>query len=165
MVKKTIIFFATLVIGAVCMDAFAVPSVRQLGTNASTNTEKNVALLPSLPKANPDAIRAAKLQPTKEVDDSARISLGSFRYKQPTPNNQSGGNSSGGNIGGSAGSITGNVQNAITGVVEAEPGNYVTDLSVGTGNKLEVTKSRVLVAPVFQGNSDTGSNAEIWVVR
>ena len=163
MVKKAIIFFATLMVSVVCVDAFAVPSVRHLGNNVSTNTtintEKNVTVLPSLPKANSEVVRSVKTQTVKESDDPARISIGSFRFKQLTPGeNQSGG---------SAGSVTGNggSSNAITGVIEKESGNYVTGLSVGSGNKLEVTKSRVLVAPVFQGNSDTGSNAEIWVVK
>ncbi len=168
MMKKTMIFFVALIVGVAYADAFAVPSVRQLGTNVSanttTNTEKNVAVLPSLPKANPEAARVAKTTQVavKEPDDS-RISvagaiktINSGRFKQPESYNQ---------VVGMVQKLEGNVENAITGVTESGNGNYVTGIAVGSGNKLEVSKTRVLYAPVFQGNSDTGSNAEIWVVK
>ena len=176
MVRKTIILFATLIVGASLTDAFAVPSVRQLGTNVSTNTEKPIAALPSLPKAsNPEVVRAVKTQ--TETDDTVRIpsigikTISSARIKQPVISSETQPVTSGVSeasfnaVADRVNALEQQSENALTGVTESGTGNYVTGVTVGSSNKLEVTKSRVLYAPVFQGSSDTGSNAEIWVVR
>ena len=48
---------------------------------------------------------------------------------------------------------------------ESGSGNYVTDVSVN-GNKLNVTKTHLLYAPVRNANSDTiTGDAEIWIVK
>lgn len=176
MVRKTIILFATLIVGASLTDAFAVPSVRQLGINVSTNTEKPIAALPSLPKAsNPEVVRAVKTQ--TETDDTVRIpsigikTISSARIKQPVISSETQPVTSGVSeasfnaVADRVNALEQQSENALTGVTESGTGNYVTGVTVGSSNKLEVTKSRVLYAPVFQGSSDTGSNAEIWVVR
>ncbi len=177
MVRKTIILFATLIVGASLTDAFAVPSVRQLGTNVSTNTEKPIAVLPSLPKAsNPEVVRAVKTQ--TETDDTVRIpsistikTISSARIKQPVipseiqPVTSGVSEASFNAVVDRVNALEQQSENALTGVTESGTGNYVTGVTVGSGNKLEVSKTRVLYAPVFQGNYDTGSNAEIWVVK
>lgn len=45
-----------------------------------------------------------------------------------------------------------------------EGGKYVSDVTVVDGNKLSVTKTNVLYAPVREGESTVGT-AEIWIVK
>ena len=177
MMRKTVVFLATLVFCISWADAFAVPSVRQLGTGVSTSTEKTVSVLPSLPKANPETARTVKAQVTKETENAARMPVANViknisSIKQPTI---SGGGQAG--ISGVSDSAFNDVirrvqaleaesNDAITGVNESGTGNYVSAVSVGSNNKLNVERTRLLYAPVRNEGSNTiVSDAEIWLVR
>lgn len=187
MLKNLMMFLAVSLIfsGAYLADANATPSVRQLGINVSNGTDKPVAaVLPSLPKTNPDVVRAAKVQVSeKDKDEGARIPTKAFKNIGVLKMSQSGGtpgSSSGAGQASASGvslasfnEVVGRVQaleseshNAITGVTESGSGNYVSGVSVGNDKKLNVEKTRVLYAPVRNAGSDTiVSDAEIWLIR
>lgn len=183
MLKKSIAFFAVLLIysGAYAVEAYAAPSVRQLGTGVSSSgAEKIISVLPSLPKSNSEATIALKSRTAKETEDTARIpvlssikTISSERIKQPII---SGGSVQPGTSGGVSetafNEVVGRVQaletesqNAINGVTESGSGNYVSGVSVDN-NKLNIEKTRVLYAPVRNEGSNTiVGDAEIWLVR
>lgn len=183
MLKSLIAFVSIFFMGAggVALDAYAVPSIRQLGTGVSTGAEKPVAALPSLPKTGSEVSRSVKIQTENESDDSARIpalssmkTISSARIKQPATSTSSSSQPATSGVSGSAfnevvdrvQALEANNQNVIKGVTESGTGNYVSNVSVGTNNKLKVEKTRVLYAPVRNdGSSAIVGDAEIWLVR
>lgn len=187
MLKKSIVFFAVwfVVSGAYAADAYASPSIRQLGTSVSSNTEKPVAALPSLPKATTEVVRAVKPQTDKDNEDPSRFpSIGSIktissaRIKQPATSATISGGSAQPVVSGvteaAFNEVVGRVQaletegqKAISGVTESGSGNYVSRVSFDSdNNKLTVEKSHLLYAPVRnEGSSAIVSDAEIWLIR
>lgn len=181
MLRKSIIFFAALTVSVSCMDAFAVSSVRMLGTNAAPSPEKTVSVTPSLPAKANTALQAksAKAPVVKNTvaEDSARLSgLGVIKTINTAKVKQQAAQYSNNTTPSSAGADEGlkarvealeqQNANAITDVVETGTGNYVSDVTVGSNHKLNVSKTRLLYAPVRNdGSSNVVSDAEIWIVR
>lgn len=185
MIRKSILFFAALTIFA-SVDAFAVASVKKLGTNSSSlNTAKPVATLPkaqvsgsmgeSLP-ARVATISAAKedagdVNPARlsaGVNSIKTISAGKLTSIVADGTSQyTGGGISQENFNRVVERIEAlESQNPVTDVVQKGAGNYVSDVELGENNKLEVTKTKLLYAPVRRGSNDAiVDSVEIWVVK
>ena len=187
MIKKVMI---SLFIVGITQSVFAVPSVKMLGNNklnsANVKPVTNVPTKNTGIKANNSRIgKITKLPTVKAVSttassDDARFpaisNVKSFNVvkniKPSAPVNTSVQPS---NTGVSEDTFNETVNriedlenktaNAVTDVVESEPGNYVTDIAVD-GNKLNVTKTKLLYAPVRNGTNETiTGDAEIWIVK
>ena len=174
-------FFAALTISVSCMDAFAVSSVKMLGNNVAPSAEKPVSITPSLPSRTNTAVQAKSVKAPvirdNLDDDSARLSgLGVIKTINTAKVKQQAAQYSNSTAPSSAGADEGlkarvealeqQNANAITDVVETGTGNYVSDVTVGSNHKLNVSKTRLLYAPVRnEGSSNVVSDAEIWIVR
>jgi hypothetical protein len=151
--KKSVLFLAVLTV-FVSLDAFAVASVKKLGTsNVSANPAKSAAVLPKA-QVGGGAIQAkAAVVPVGRgatTDANARLSAGVSSIKAISSGNLT----------------TIRPADVEIDVVESGTGNYVTDVSMRGDNKLGVTKTNLLYAPVRQGSSDTiVDTAEIWIVK
>ena len=181
MFKKILVLFAIVSLSA---NAFAVPSVKKLGKNTGLSVAKPVVTEKNTSSSNVQSKAVtAKVATTPTIKATANpdqtrfpaITVGkSFKtVKTPTltPNVPS--TNQPVNTGVSEqelDAITQRVealesQNVINDVSESGSGNYVTDVSVN-GNKLNVTKTHLLYAPVRNANSDTiTGDAEIWIVK
>lgn len=165
MMKKSILFFAIMAVFA-SVDAFAVASVKKLGTpNIATSTAKPVTVLPKTQVSVPttDSVRAkAATVPAGRVatagEANTRLSAGVSSIKAISSGSLSSLPSGGAGQQGTAG--------AITDVVTTGSGNYVTEVAMRGDNKLGVAKTNLLYAPVRRGTSDAiVDTVEIWIVK
>jgi len=185
MIRKSILFFAALTIFA-SVDAFAVASVKKLGTsNASLNTAKPTVVLPKaqVSASGSDVLsaRVAAAPAGKESagdSNAARLSAGVNSIKTISTGKLTSIVTDGAGQHSTTGVSQENFnraieriealesQDSITDVVQKGAGNYVADVELGENNKLEVTKTKLLYAPVRRGSSDTiVDSVEIWVVK
>lgn len=189
MVKKLVCLLSVLVIG-ISQSAFAVPSVKMLGNNKLNSASvKPVTSTPNRKadnKINNKATMAkvaktpiAKVTTTSSATQG-RIpaitgikSINTAKVKPVIVNNDSINKpTTSGVTEDKLNEVVERIENletqnenAITDVVENESGTYVTDVAVD-GNKLSVNKTRLLYAPVRNGNSEEISgDAEIWIVK
>ena len=176
MLRKSMMFFATLLIVS---GAFAAPSVKKLGTaGVSSSATKSTPVVSKIKASSPSAdslqAKAAVAPVSKDVsaDTGSRLAglntrktISSGRITTP-PVTTGFGEVSAEEFAAAVDRIDVLENSVVTGVKESGTGNYVSDVSVGENNKLTVTKTRLLYAPVRQGTSDTiVSDAEIWVVK
>jgi len=165
MLRKSILFFAIMTV-FVSVDAFAVASVKKLGTaGVSTSVAKPVTVLPKAPVSVPSAdsfqtrVATTPAGRIASGDANTRLSAGVSSIKAISAGSLSnlptgGGTSQHGTAGG------------VTDVVTSGTGNYVTDVSMRGDNKLGVTKTNLLYAPVRRGsNNAVVDTVEIWVVK
>jgi len=164
MIRKSILFLVVAAIFA-SVDAFAVPSVKKLGTsNVSANTVKQISVLPktqvSTPSSDSLQVKSATT-PVSRVstsDANTRLSAGVSSIKAISSGGLSTVPSGGSGQYGTAGTITD--------VVTSGTGHYVTEVAMRGDNKLGVTKTNLLYAPVRRASSDAVvDTVEIWVVK
>ncbi len=167
MLRKFAVFFVTLLVvnGAYAADAYAAPSVKKLGTSgiSSSAAVKTVPVLPRTSQATGSGTgslqaKAATVTVSRDTAPTSSTSRLSGVSAIKTI--------SSGKVG-TVGTVqpgTAVVQEVE--VVESGQGNYVSDVSKSSSNVLNVTKTRVLYAPVRRENSEKiVDDAEIWIVK
>lgn len=179
MTKKVFVLFT---ISLLTTNVFAVPSVKKLGVNASDAVAKPVTITtPKKSDNNTMVVKSAKTPVS--TTNSARTAVGGRLPGIGTAKNIKAVNTNvitkpiSQDLKPSVttdefntaveriDALENQTANAITDVVENETGNYVTDVSVD-GNKLNVTKTRLLRAPIRNANGDDlPGDAEIWFVK
>ncbi len=188
MVKKLVCFLSVLVIG-LSQNAFAVPSVKKLGNNNLTsanvkpvintsngntdnkiNNKASIAKVAKTPIAKVTTVSSATngripaITGVKSIN-TKKVPVVANNDSVNKPNTSGVGEDKFNEIVERIETLETQNENAITDVVENESGTYVTDVAVD-GNKLSVNKTRLLYAPVRNGNSEEISgDAEIWIVK
>lgn len=184
MSKRYMLLFA-FISSIFATSGMAVPSVKMLGNNASTVVKKANTATPKQTERRPSTPASVKakvattptIKTTTKTDQTRfpAITLGkSFSVaKVPVQTTTASSINQPVNTGVSEQELNAmnqriealESQNGINDVVESEPGTYVTDVAAD-GNKLNVTKTQLLYAPVRNENNDTiTGNAEIWIVK
>ena len=171
------------------INAFASPSVKKLGAKPAVVSAESTAVAPvparSAAKntAIPMAAKVTKASLNKNAAKAESARFPSFTKKiiEPTTpgGTSSGGTSSGGNTGQtmSTAALTEKLNNTVQRVENLESRNVVTDVNTTTsgnyvtnvvmdGNKLNVTKSNLLLAPVRNSaGQNVSGDAEIWIIK
>ncbi len=192
-VKKIVFLLSLLVVGIFGNDAYAIPSVKNLGVNTTVAGTKPVVATPkkqSETKANNSRIGKVntKLSTAKPVSaattdrsktDRSRapsVTVGKTLNVTKSIKSYVPGNSSQPVASGVSEEVFDETvnrieilenksENMINDVVETESGRYVTDV-VADGNKLNVTKTSLLYVPI-RGDSDENITdaAEMWIMK
>ena len=174
MLRKFAVFFVTLLVinGAYAADAYAAPSVKKLGTTgvSSNAAVKSVPVLPRTAQTSSSGSGTGSLRAKAATVTVGRDTTATATAPTSSTSRLSGVSTIKTVSSGKVGTI-GTVQPGTSGVgeievVESGQGNYVSDVSKGGSNVLNVTKTRVLYAPVRRANSDNiVGDAEIWIVK
>ena len=191
MIKKMVCLLSVLVIGITNNDAYAIPSVKNLGGNAVVAGIKPVVATPkkqSETKVNNSRIGKATKLPTvkpvsaKTTNDSRlpamtvgktfnatktiKTSVTGSTMNQPSQPVTSGVSEDMFNEAIERIDVLENKsENMINDVVETESGRYVTNVAAD-GNKLNVTKTNLLYLPVREGSDKTVTDeAEMWIEK
>lgn len=189
MIKKIVCLLSVFLVGITSNNAYAVPSVKKLGVNTSVTGAKPVVAKTAQKtetKTNNSRIgkvtKLSTVKPvtTKTTTDESRFpaisNVKSFNVgKNIKPSALVNTTIQPSNTGVSEDTFNETVnriealetksENVINDVVETESGRYVTDV-VADGNKLNVTKTSLLYAPVREGSGETVTGeAEIWIIK
>ncbi len=191
MIKKMVCLLSVLVIGITNNDAYAIPSVKNLGGNAVVTGTKPVVATPkkqSETKVNNSRIGKVTKLPTvkpvsaKTTNDSRlpgmivgktfnatktiKTSVPGSTINQPSQPVTPGVSEDMFNEAIERIDVLENKsENMINDVVETESGRYVTNVAAD-GNKLNVTKTNLLYLPVREGSDKTVTDeAEMWVEK
>jgi len=174
MMKKIICLLSVLVVGITSNDGYAVSSVKKTGNTSISGVTTGVNIPKKQAEIKPNNARVAKtanLPTVKPVSKPTSLSADKSRFPAITVFGMPKSSKTSVPANNADQSIkTFGVQEdgfgtSVTEVVEKKSGNYVTDVEV-EGNKINVTKTRLLYAPVRNGSDETiRGNAEIWVIK
>ena len=172
MMKKIICLLSVLVVGITSNDVYAVSSVKKTGNTSITGVKAavNTPKKQTEKKANNSRIgkttkvATVKSVPTTSSSDKSRFPAITVFGIPKSGKTSVSANNADQSIKTSVVSEEG-MGTSVTEVVEKGSGNYVTDVEA-EGNKLNVTKTSLLYAPVRNGSDETiRGNAEIWVIK